>query len=274
MAPKAPSETVTPIPGLTGWVGGKRNLASRLGAMIDAIPHRTYVEPFAGAGHVFFARSRRPAREVVNDANRELISLWRCCRRHPDELLRAVLETPYSRAEFERLVRLDPAHLTDIDRAARLLFLQRARFRGVPTSNSFFSDPGKASSAEAWRRRFQRAAERLAGVLIEQRDFQWVIERFDGPDALLYLDPPYWGSADLYGKGCFGPADYERLRAALGRVKGRFILSLNAAPEVRSLFAGFSIETIATSWSSRHKAARAVTELVISGGAAFATDAS
>ena len=49
--------TVDPLPGLAPWVGGKRNLASRLVARIEKVPHSCYAEPFLGMGGVFFRRS-------------------------------------------------------------------------------------------------------------------------------------------------------------------------------------------------------------------------
>ena len=58
-ATRAAHSDVEPLPGLTSWAGGKRFLARRLADLIDADRHRAYVEPFAGAGHVFFARRRR-----------------------------------------------------------------------------------------------------------------------------------------------------------------------------------------------------------------------
>ncbi len=267
MAAKGPLETIVkPLPGLTSWAGGKRNLARRLGDRIDADKHRVYVEPFAGAGHVFFARTRRRPVEIINDANGELVNVWRCWRRHPEELLKVILSVPFARQEFDRLMSIEPDQLTDLERAGRLLFLQRARFGGRLDNRCWsMGTTSRARTPERWRKRLGEAAERLASVVIENRDFAWVIQRFDTPETLFYLDPPYWGAEDAYGRGCFGPADFERLRAALGRLKGRFLMSLNDTPEVRSIFAAFRIETIETSWSSRKPGDQAVTELLISG---------
>lgn len=266
-ASKAPKDAVTPLPGLTSWAGGKRNLARRLAALIDADRHRVYVEPFAGAGHVFFARTRKRPVEIINDANGELVNVWRCWARHPEELLRTILSVPFSRAEFDRLIDLAPEHLTDLERAGRLLFLQRARFAGRLDRRSWCVGPDsvKARSADRWRRRIVAAAERLASVVIEHRDFAWVLDRFDTPESFFYLDPPYWGAEDAYGRGCFGPADFQRLADSLSRLKGRFLMSLNDTTEIRALFGRHKIRTIETSWSSRKPGAQAVTELLISG---------
>lgn len=263
----AESRPVKPLPGLISWAGGKRFLARRLGALIDADPHRVYVEPFAGAGHVFFGRAAKRPVEVINDANGELVNLWRCWRRHPDELVRTILATPFSRQEFDRLIGMDVTYLTEIERAARMLFLQRARFGGRLDRHTWCIGPDslKSSTARLWRARIAAAAERLASVAIENRDFAWIIRRFDTAETLFYLDPPYWGAEDAYGRGCFGPADFERLSEALRGIKGRFLMSLNDHPDVRRIFAWASIGTIDTVWSTRKPGAKAVTELLIRG---------
>ncbi|MFN6951664.1 MAG: DNA adenine methylase, partial [Albidovulum sp.] len=62
------SMPVEPILPVAPWVGGKRNLARRIAALIDVDRHETYAEPFAGMGGVFLRRTRRPKAEVINDA--------------------------------------------------------------------------------------------------------------------------------------------------------------------------------------------------------------
>lgn len=58
------------------------------------------------------------------------------------------------------------------------------------------------------------------------------------------LDPPYHGSEDTYGEGVFGEAGFERLADLLQGIKGRFILTINASPKMREIFARFSCEEV------------------------------
>jgi hypothetical protein len=88
--------------------------------------------------------------------------------------------------------------------------------------------------------------ERLSGVVIERGDFEEVLDRYDGRASFFYCDPPYWGHETLYCKGVFAREDFERLAAALGRLKGRFLMSIGDTPEVRAIFARFRIEEVAT----------------------------
>jgi len=88
----------------------------------------------------------------------------------------------------------------------------------------------------------EAAHERLAGVVIERLPWRAFIERYDRPGTLFYLDPPYFGCEGDYGQALFDRGQFEEMGEVLARVKGRFLLSLNAHPEVLRIFAGFAIE--------------------------------
>ena len=124
-----PLEPVAPAKSIAPWQGGKRFLAKRIVARIEAIPHRCYAEPFVGMGGVFFRRARRPSAEVINDINGDIVNLFRVVREHPDELDRQFEWALASREEFQRQLAVPPETLTDIQRAARFAYLQRLRLR-------------------------------------------------------------------------------------------------------------------------------------------------
>ena len=99
------------------WLGGKRNLARRICAAIDATPCTTYAEPFVGMGGIFLRRTRRPKAEVINDRGRDVANLFRILQRHYVAFLDTLRFQLTTRAEFERLVATDPDTLTDLERA-------------------------------------------------------------------------------------------------------------------------------------------------------------
>lgn len=70
------SNPVRPVSPAAPYIGGKRNLARRLCALIDATPHDHYVEPFVGMGGVFLRRARRPASETINDVSGFVRPTW------------------------------------------------------------------------------------------------------------------------------------------------------------------------------------------------------
>ena len=133
-------QPVRPVRPVAPWQGGKRALASRLAQRIAAIPHERYVEPFVGMGGVFFRRPLRPKMEVINDINRDVVNLFRHLQRHYQQLLDVLKWQICSRAEFERLLRQDVSTLTELERAARFLYLQRACFGGKMVNPAFGED--------------------------------------------------------------------------------------------------------------------------------------
>ena len=241
-------EPVKPVRPVAPYVGGKRNLAKLLTQRIDAAPHELYAEPFVGMGGIFFRRQRRPKKEVINDISADVVNLFRLLQRHYQQLLDVLKWQVCSRAEFERLVSLDPSRLTDLERAARFLFIQRASFGAVGRRYGVTRTQPARFDLTKLVPMLEDVHERLCGVDIERLPYAELIATYDTPGTLFYLDPPYFGTEDYYGPGIFSAADFELLRGLLEGLKGRFIMSLNDTPEIRAIFAGFEIEGVAVNY--------------------------
>lgn len=259
-------EPVRPVRPVAPYIGGKRALSRRLVEIIDAFPHDIYAEPFVGMGGVFFRRTRRPRKEVINDISADVVTLFRLLQRHYQQFLDVLKWQVCSRAEFERLVGLDPARLTDLERAARFLYLQRAAFGGKVNGRNFgvTLTGGARFDLTKLVPLLEDVHERLCGVDIERLPYAELIGRYDTPGTLFYLDPPYHGSEDSYGKGIFSEADYEALAGLLEGIEGRFVLSINDTPMIREIFEAFTFEEVGVNYrlSGRVTAAR---ELIITG---------
>jgi DNA adenine methylase len=258
-------ELVQPVRPIAPYVGGKRALSRQLVAKIEAIDHAIYAEPFVGMGGVFFRRRQRAAKEVINDISADIVTLFRLLQRHFQQLLDVLKWQVCSRADFERLMAVDPATLTDLERAARFLYLQRTAFGGRVASRHYgISYTGGARfDLTKLVPMLEAVHERLCGVDIERLPYAELIARYDRRETLFYLDPPYHGNETDYGPGVFSVIDFERLRGVLGGIEGRFIMSINDTPMIRSLFAGFDIEEVGVNYrlSGKVTAAR---ELIIS----------
>ena len=242
---------VRPVSPAAPYQGGKRNLSRRLCAIIDAIPHRTYVEPFVGMGGVFLRRTRRPAVEVINDLSGDVATLYRVLQRLYPYFIDMLRWRITSREEFKRLLDTPADTLLDMERAARFLYLQRISFGGKVAGRSFGVDrrtPGRFDVLKL-EPMLADLHDRLAGVVVEQLPYADLIRRYDGPDVLFYLDPPYWGCEDDYGVGTFERADFMRLADQLAAIKGRFVLSINATPGAREVFSRFAIEDVETTYT-------------------------
>ena len=263
-------KAVQPVKPVAPYLGGKRNLASRIITEIAAIPHSTYAEAFVGMGGVFLRRSSMPKAEVINDYNREVATFFRILQRHYAAFMDMMKFQITTRAEFERLVATDPNTLTDLERAARFLYLQRTAFGGKVSGNNFgvsVARPGRFDITKL-AVMLDDLHSRLAGVVIECLPYQDFIARYDRAETLFYLDPPYWGCEKDYGKAMFERADFERLAEILSGLKGRFILSLNDVPGVRRIFGAFDIDGVDTTYSVSGTAAGRGTfkEVIIKGG--------
>lgn len=242
---------VRPVTPAAPYLGGKRNLARRLCSLIDSISHRTYVEPFVGMGGVFLRRAKRPPVEVINDISGDVATLYRVLQEHYPYFMDMLRWRVTSRAEFQRLLALPGDRLTDLNRAARFLYLQRLAFGGKVTGRNFGVDRRTSGRFDVTKLEpiLADLNERLAGVVIEQLPYAELIRRYDGPETLFYLDPPYWGCEADYGVGTFARDDFERLAEQLATIEGQFVLSLNDTPGARDVFSRFVFDEVETTYT-------------------------
>lgn len=262
LTPVAPARPPAP------WVGGKRALSARICKLIAATPHTVFAEAFVGMGGVFFRRELKPKSEIINDWSGDVANLFRILQRHYPQFMDTLKFQLSGRREWNRLMATDPATLTDLERAARFLYLQRLAFGGKVEGRNLGVSYGRPANFDVTRlaSMLEDVHERLAGVLIENLPFDTFIARYDRAETLFYCDPPYWGTEDYYGKAQFRREDFERLAAVLQALKGRFILSINDVPEIRALFAWALIEPVGLKYGLAATGAVEARELIITGG--------
>ena len=243
-----PVQSIAPV---APYLGGKRNLAKRITAILDQTPHQTYAEPFVGMGGIFLRRQTQARAEVINDYGRDVSNLFRILQRHYPQFLDTLRFQLTTRAEFNRLVDTRPDTLTDLERAARFLYLQRTAFGGNPSGKNFgvAKDRPSRFNLTTLEPMLEDLHSRLSGVVIECLDYAAFITRYDGAGTLFYLDPPYWGCENDYGKDMFSRDQFAAMAKQLGTIKGKFLLSLNDLPEVRDTFAAFNIAGVETTYS-------------------------
>lgn len=247
------------------WMGGKKALARILIERIDALPHTTYAEPFVGMGGVFLRRTWRPKCEVANDRNGEITNLFRILQRHYPQLLEVMRFQITSRREFERLRKSEPSTLTDLERAARFLYLQRLAFGGQ-IEGVFGVAPDRPARFSLSRLEplLEAAHARLEHVVIENLDWRDVLNRYDGTQTLFYLDPPYFGNENDYGKGMFDRGDFAEMAEMLADIEGAFVLSINDTPQTREILSRFRIEEVKLKYTVSQQAATDAAELIVS----------
>lgn len=245
------------------WIGGKSKLTDNIVGLIP--DHAHYGEVFCGAGWLFF--KKQPSRfESLNDINSDLICFYRCVQNHLEETCRQFKWLLTSRETFEDFKKQrDVRGLTDIQRAVRFYYCQRMAFGGRVVGQTFGVSPNQAPGINLVRIEEELSAVhlRLARVVIENLSWTDYLDRYDRADTFFYLDPPYWGTEDYYGKDLFPRDDFTRLADQLGQLKGKFILSLNDCGGVRNTFAPFRIQSVKTTYSCARESVNTAGEVLI-----------
>lgn len=248
---------------LAGWVGGKFHLSKTI---VELIPEHTgYVEPFAGGAWVLFRKPESKA-EILNDINRDVTNLYRIIQHHLEEFIKQFKWILTSRDEFDKMKKRDPETLTDIQRAARFYYLQKMSFGGKITKDATFGTtvtrPPRLNLLRI-EEELSAAHLRLSRVLVENLGYQELIKRYDREKTFFYIDPPYFGCEDYYGKEIFSRDDFQKLADQLAGIQGKFLLSINDVPEIREIFGDFTIDAADTFYSLSVKKNTKVTELLV-----------
>ncbi|MFV0535383.1 MAG: DNA adenine methylase [Cumulibacter sp.] len=237
---------------LMPWFGGKRKLAQRIVSIINQVEHQCYAEPFVGMGGVFLRRTHKPKAEIINDYSRDVSNLFRVLQKHPTELSNHLKLKIASHDEFYRLKATPPESLTDIERAARFIYLQKLAFGGKAVGQNFgMNTTGNARfSAKRVVPMITKLHNRISDVQIQCLDWQDFINRVDRNQTLFYLDPPYFGHENDYGKQLFDRSQFNKMAKVLSQIKGKFILSINDTPEMQNCFVQFNIKPVSLTYTA------------------------
>ena len=250
---------------ILSYLGGKSHLSNEI---ISRIPeHVCYVEPFAGAAWVYFRKPKSKV-EILNDINSDLVNLYRIIRSHYDEFIRCCEFLPVSREEHNefRKESNNIKTLTDIERAVRFYYSMCCGYAGKLDSVFVCGTTRKPKFRyDRIKEVMKEANERLFGAIIENMNYDKVIERYDREYTFFYIDPPYYDCEDYYGKDIFTKEDFYKLSEQLTNIKGKFILSLNDTPEIREIFKQFRYDEVSVPYSVANApgARKKVAELLI-----------
>ena len=244
------------------WAGGKTRLLDRLLTRLPEGRFSTYAEPFCGGGAMFFRLSsykrRLFDRAVLADKNAELVALYRAIKEQVEPLIDRIgryheehyRRDPDGRREHFYEVRgLTTEELSNVERGARLVFLNKTCFNGLWRVNAAgrfnvpFGKYAKPRILDAEVLRAARDALQIATVL--HADFSEVTKKLKKGD-FAYFDPPYvpvskTANFTAYSSR-FGPEDQERLAAELAALHKRGVramLSNAATKEMVALYKSY-----------------------------------
>jgi DNA adenine methylase len=203
------------------WAGGKSQLLPDLERYFPRNYDR-YFEPFLGGGAVYF--HLKPQQAILSDANFELVNSYRMVATKVDALMRRLEEyqgKPLSESFYYDVRDLDPDDLTDIERAARFIFLNKTCYNGLYRVNKDGRFNVPFGKYDRMPRLFERANLSAASELLKSAKIRAeyhlpILKEFNaGTGDFVYLDPPYAtensNGFTSYTKEAFSWAEQKRL---------------------------------------------------------------
>ncbi|MHC5934743.1 DNA adenine methylase [Nostoc sp.] len=272
MVIQIPKET-SPRPFLK-WAGGKSRLIQQY---IPYFPksYKNYYEPFLGGGAVFFYL--QPSAAILTDINAELINTYCCVRDHVEELISLLKEHKIRHdKDYYYSVRNNSGG-TDLEKAARLIYLNKTCFNGLYRVNSQgkFNVPlGRYENPNICSEVLLKAtSEALSTSKIKQTDFVDVLNYATSSHDFIYFDPPYYPVSETsyftaYSSYRFAEVQQVQLKDVFEKLAGRGVkvmLSNSDCEFIRNLYSSFNIHTISASRAinSNAKKRGKITELLV-----------
>lgn len=219
-----------------GWYGGKY---THLDFILPRLPTDAahFCDVFGGSAAILINRVPAPV-ETYNDIDSELVNFFEILRDDGPTLMRVIGLTPFSREELVRACTYE-RKLSKIERARRFFVRARQTRTGLAQVSSegrwahcvLTSRAGMAGAVSRWLGSVDGLAEiaqRLQRVQIENAPALEVIARYDTPETLFYLDPPYVhsarGDSSAYEHE-MSDRDHIDLAETLSSIRGRAVLS-------------------------------------------------
>jgi DNA adenine methylase len=257
------------------WAGGKRGMLSKLKGYLPK-SFNTYCEPFLGGGALFFHLT--PANSFLSDLNTELITSYRIVRDKPQELISALSRHYYDKDYYYEIRKQNPSGLSDVEVAARMIYLNRAGFNGLYRVNKKgefnvpfgrYTNPTIVDTA-----RIMACSDALRGAVIENLSFTEIPWDKFGKGDFIYFDPPYiplskTSSFTAYQGEGFGEEQQVQLSEIFKRLdkQGSQLLLSNSGHElIKKLYKGFQIHEVPMLRMINSKASKrgSITEYLVS----------
>ena len=186
-------------------LGNKKKIAAKIAAFFP--PHEAYIEPFFGAGGMFFNKPRAKF-NACNDIDKDVFNLFMVLKERAEEFEETFRSTPIDDNLFQYW--RENEETDEIWRAVRFVYLSRFGYLGMPGAlrsnifselHSFLNLPKDAIKNVLF---FSSDFEKFINNLIFREGFN------DCKRTLIYCDPPYLSTGNNYSQG-FAPEDTERL---------------------------------------------------------------
>lgn len=266
------------------WAGGKSKLIEQY---IPYFPKSftNYYEPFLGGGAVFFyfCTVRPDANKFISDINPELINTYYCIKNNVEPLIELLKSHQlqhsqdyyYQMRSSASALALSHCEGSDIERAARFIYLNKTCFNGLYRENSqgSFNVPmGKYKNPTICNADLLRTVSiALQSVAVSLKQYSEI--NAQNEQDFVYFDPPYYplsstSNFTTYSRYVFKENEQVKLRDTFVELANRGVkvmLSNSDCGFVRELYADFNIYEILASRAINSKAKNRgrITELII-----------
>jgi DNA adenine methylase len=250
------AEVITwPAKPILKWAGGKTQLLTDL---VPKMPKKygRYIEPFFGGGALFFAV--RPENGIIADSNPELVNLYRSVAADVESVIDQLRRYENTEEMFYAIRTLDSAKLSNVEAAARTIFLNRTCFNGlyrVNKSGQFNVPFGRYKNPKIIdEENLKVTSDILKKNTIICGDYKTVLKENAQPGDFIFLDPPYlpvseYADFKRYTKEQFYEEDHVELAAEVNRLHElgcHVILTNSNHPLVHEQYQKYAIEVIQT----------------------------
>ena len=236
------------------WAGGKTQLIPDLSKYIPTAFNK-YIEPFIGGGAFFFYLN--PNKAIIADSNEELITTYKAIRDNAEEIIKILDGYKNEETFFYKIRSLNPNKLSDPERAARLIYLNKTCFNGLYRVNKKgeFNVPyGKRNGEFLNIGQLRDSSEFLQNTKILHSDYLETLKNYAEEGDFIFLDPPYYpvgkySDFKRYTKEFFYHDDHVILKEEFDRLvkMGCHVLLTNSDhPVVMDLYQDYEIKIIET----------------------------
>lgn len=249
------------IPALVKWAGGKKQLLAQFDTYFPSKIER-YFEPFVGGGAVafFVIKNYAPRFVCLSDSNEELINAYKVVRNNVTELIEKLEQyrRSHSKEFYYKTRSLKPRELSEIERAARFVYLNKTCFNGLYRVNSkgqFNVPMGSYVNPTIYNESELRAiAQLLKKAKLQTEQFNEIEHQVKSGD-FVYFDPPYYpisvtSSFTSYTKDTFSNKEQERLAQLFKKLdkKGAKVMLSNSDSDfIKGLYKGYNIDIVRAS---------------------------
>ncbi len=221
--------------------GNKKQLASLI---LEYFPeHDVYIEPFFGAGGLFFSK-KLVKYNLVNDSDKEIFNYYRVVIDTPELFKEALLKTPMSQDLLDYWK--SNTEKTDIGKAVRFAVMSNASFLGMGSQLKLGLNRPKENLLED----FDELNIKLKNVMFGNKDALSFLKSisFRRPSEIrksfIYLDPPYQNTSKVNYSHGFTYTQLEDLLTYIIKKGFRFALSEYSSPIMDKIVTKFNLTKI------------------------------